>query len=118
MSIDKVTKLGTINISLEAISDIAASAALSCYGVVGLSPKSTIIEEMSRILKQQEFSKAILVRKRKDGFIVDLYLIVAYGVKITEIVNEVQKKVKYDLEQKFDVKFLAVNVYVQSVKTT
>jgi uncharacterized alkaline shock family protein YloU len=117
MSIDKVNQHGTIHISLDAISDIASAAALSCYGVVGLAPKSTIIEEMSRILKQPEFSKAIVVRKKKDQYIVDLYLIVAYGVKVTEIVGEVQKKVKYDLELKFSMKFAAVNVYVQSLKT-
>jgi uncharacterized alkaline shock family protein YloU len=36
---------------------------------------------------------------------------------VTEIVGEVQKKVKYDLELKFSMKFAAVNVYVQSLKT-
>jgi uncharacterized alkaline shock family protein YloU len=38
-------------------------------------------------------------------------------VKMTEIITEVQKKVKYDLEKKFIVKFKAVNVYIQSIKT-
>jgi uncharacterized alkaline shock family protein YloU len=117
MSIDKVNQHGTIHISLDALSDIASAAALSCYGVVGLAPKSTLIEDMSKILKQPEFSKAIFVRKNKELYSVDLYLIVAYGVKVTEIVNEVQKKVKYDLETKFSMKFAAVNVYVQSLKS-
>ena len=43
-------------------------------------------------------------------------IIVGYGVKISEIVYEVQKKVKYVLEKTLDIDIEAVNVYVQSIR--
>ena len=46
----------------------------------------------------------------------DLYIVVSHGVKISEVVNEVQKKVKYVLEKTLEIEFDAVNIYVQGVK--
>ena len=45
-----------------------------------------------------------------------VYIIVGYGVKISEVVYEVQKKVKYVLETTLDVDIEAVNVFVQSIR--
>ena len=54
--------------------------------------------------------------KRKHGIEIDMYIIVSYGVRITEVVSEVQKKVKYVLEKTLNMKFNYINVYVQNVK--
>jgi uncharacterized alkaline shock family protein YloU len=40
----------------------------------------------------------------------------AYGVKITEVVSEVQKKVRYVLQKSLDLNFSAINVYVAGTK--
>ena len=117
MSISKKTPLGQINISSEAIGQLAASAALSSYGVIGIAEKTLLREPSTTPLKAKDYNKGVFISQQKDTFVVDLYLICAYGVKMTEIINEVQKKVKYDLEKKFTVKFKAVNVYIQSIKT-
>lgn len=116
MAIQEKTTHGKIAISLDAIATVAASAALDCYGVVGLTSKSSLAENIDEILKKEYFSKGVSARKTKSGFAVDLYVVLVYGVKITEIVAEVQKQVKYVLEKTFDMRFSAINVYVQSVK--
>ena len=117
MNISKKTPLGQINISPEAIGQLAASAALSSYGVIGIAEKTLLREPSLTPLKVKDYNKGVFISKSKDAFVVDLYLICAYGVKMTEIITEVQKKVKYDLEKKFTVRFMAVNVYIQSIKT-
>jgi uncharacterized alkaline shock family protein YloU len=117
MSISKKTPLGQINISSEAIRQLAAAAALSSYGVIGIAEKTLLREPSLQPLKVKDYNKGVFISKNKDAFVVDLYLICAYGVKMTEIIIEVQKKVKYDLEKKFSVRFKAVNVYIQSIKT-
>jgi uncharacterized alkaline shock family protein YloU len=117
MRISKKTPLGQINISANAIGQLAASAALSSYGVIGIAEKTLLREPSLKPLKAKDYNKGVFISKRKDAFVVDLYLICAYGVKMTEIITEVQKKVKYDLEKKFTVQFKAVNVYIQSIKT-
>ncbi len=116
MVIDKQTPFGGINISMDAIASVAGSAALECYGVVGMSSKNSIRENINELLKKDNFAKGILARKTRESYEVDIFIVVAYGLKITEIVAEVQKKVKYVLEKTFDIKFKAINVYVQGVK--
>jgi len=117
MVIEKKSKYGGINISLEAIASVAGSAALECYGVVGLASKNTLRENIADLLKEDAYHKGVFAKKDKDDYTIELYIIVAYGVKITEIVSEVQKRVKYVLEKTFDIKFKAVNVFVQGLKT-
>jgi len=116
MAIDKKTNYGNISISLDAVATVAASAALDCYGVVGLTSKNSLAGNIHDILRKESFTEGIVARKTKAGYAVDIFLVVVYGVKITEIVAEVQKQVKYVLEKTFDMRFYAINVYVQSVK--
>lgn len=113
MDIDKKTQYGTINITLDAVAAVAGNAATECYGVVGMSSRRSLNE----LLKKENFSKGVYVRKNAKGLIeVDIYIIVLYGLRITEIISGVQKTVKYSLEKAFNVKLAAVNVYVQGIK--
>ena len=116
MTLDKQTPYGGINISMEAIGAVAGSSAVECYGVVGMSSKNSTTENSYEVLKKENFYKGVIPRKSKDGYEVDLYIVVAFGVKITEVIVEVQKKVKYVLETTFDIKFKSINVYVQGIK--
>lgn len=114
MDIDKKTQYGGINISMQAIGNVAGNAAAECYGVIGLAKKSSSLIE--NLLNKKEYYKGVVPKKIKYGYAVDLYIVVAYGLKITEIVTEVQKKVKFVLEKTFGLKFRAVNVYVQGLQ--
>jgi uncharacterized alkaline shock family protein YloU len=117
MVIDKTTPYGGINITMEAIASVAGDAASECYGVVGLASKNSLRENINELLKRDDFIKGVYCRrKKKDQYEVDVYIIVAYGVKITEVLSEVQKKVTYVLEKTFPIKFQHVNVFVQDIK--
>jgi hypothetical protein len=62
--------------------------------------------EYQRTFKKRRLrQRHLLPRKKKSGYEVDVYLVVAYGVKITEVVSEVQKKVQYVLEKTFQIPF-------------
>lgn len=60
--------------------------------------------------------KELSLKMAETGIILNVYIIVGYGVKISEVVYEVQKKVKYVLETTLDIDIEAVNVFVQSVR--
>ena len=83
MTLDKQTPYGGINISMEAIGAVAGSSAVECYGVVGMSSKNSTTENSYEVLKKENFYKGVIPRKSKDGYEVDLYIVVAFGVKIT-----------------------------------
>ncbi|NLI94382.1 MAG: Asp23/Gls24 family envelope stress response protein [Erysipelotrichaceae bacterium] len=114
MVINQETPNGKIKITIDAIATVAAETALGCYGVVGLTHKESGHE--IDLLEKEDYAKGVFVRNTSNGYVVDIYIILAYGVKITEIAAEVQKRVKYVLEKTFDIRFYATNVYVHGIK--
>ncbi|HCU81903.1 MAG TPA: Asp23/Gls24 family envelope stress response protein, partial [Enterococcus sp.] len=50
------------------------------------------------------------------GIAVDVYTIISYGTKISEVSRNVQEKVKYNLETLLGVTANSVNVFVQGVR--
>ena len=108
--IKKTTDLGNIDISTDVIATICGGAATECYGVVGMASQK-MMDGFYDLLGKDNYSKGIVVEEGQTGSI-----IVGYGVKISEIVYEVQKKVKYVLEKTLDIDIEAVNVYVQSIR--
>jgi len=116
MPIERNTKLGNINISEEAIATLAGGIVAECYGVVGMASQKILKDGLAELLKKDNYSKGIIVRTVEDKYELDLFIVISFGVKISEVVSEVQKKVKYELEKSLDLTFSAVNVYVQGIK--
>ncbi|MDF9825021.1 putative alkaline shock family protein YloU [Breznakia sp. PF5-3] len=116
MSITKNTKYGDINISKEAITTLAGGIVSESYGVVGMASQKFLKDGWAELLRKENFSKGVVVKEKDGALELDLYIIVSHGVKISEVVLEVQKKVKYMMEKTLDVDFETVNVFVQGIK--
>jgi uncharacterized alkaline shock family protein YloU len=118
MSIEIKTNYGHIEISNETIAQICGGAAVDCYGIVGMASKKQIKDGLSEILRRENYSKGVIIRQEDDQIHIDLYIIVGYGTKISEVAHNVQAKVKYVLEQTLGVRADSVNIFVQSVRVT
>ena len=116
MNIDQKTPYGGIGISLEAIASVAGKAASECYGVVGMTSQKMFKDGFNELLKRENYSKGVIIKNKDNGIEVDLYVVIGYGVKVTEVINEIQKRVKYTLEKALELDVLSVNVYVQGIK--
>lgn len=117
MSLERKNQLGQLNISKQVIATIAGSAATECYGVVGMASQNPIKDGIAEVLKKENFAKGISVEEHANNEIsIDMYIVVAYGIKINEIALEVQKKVRYVLESSLDSKIKSVNVFVQDIR--
>ncbi|WP_096154676.1 MULTISPECIES: Asp23/Gls24 family envelope stress response protein [Bacillus] len=118
MSIELKTSYGQIDISNDVIATIAGGAAVDCYGIVGMASKSQIKDGLSEILRKENFTKGVIVRQEEDHLHIDMYIIVSYGTKISEIAHNVQTKVKYTLNQTLGLSVDSLNIYVQGVRVT
>lgn len=116
MNIGKTNKIGKIQFSLQAVADLAGLTVSSVYGVVGLVDKKNFANPLKEFLKKEDFSDGVSVKTIKGGYDVSLYVVLSKGVKIAEVVYEIQKQVSYVLEKNFGVPFKVVNVYVQGLK--
>ena len=116
MSIERVTSYGSINISQEAIATLAGGVVSECYGVVGMASQKVLKDGWAELLKKENYSRGVVVKRTGAGMELDLYIIIGFGDKVSEVVSEVQKKVKYVLEKTLEQDLAAVNVYVQGVR--
>lgn len=116
MSIEIKTKYGQIDISTDVIATIAGGAAVDCYGIVGMASKNQLKDGLTDILRKENFTRGVIVRKGEDEVHIDMYIIVSYGTKISEVAHNVQTKVKYTLDQTVGLAVDSVNIYVQGVK--
>ena len=118
MSIELTTTYGQIDISNEVIATIAGGAAVDCYGIVGMASKNQIKDGLTDILRKDNFTRGVIVRQEEDHVHIDMYIIVSYGTKISEIAHNVQSKVKYTLDKTVGLAVDTVNIFVQGVRVT
>lgn len=118
MSVELKTKYGQIDISTDVVATIAGGAAVDCYGIVGMASKKQFKDGISEILRKENFSKGVVVRQEQDEVYIDMYIIVSYGTKISEVAHNVQSKVKYTLDQTVGLTVDSVNIYVQGVRVS
>lgn len=118
MSIELKTNYGQIDISNDVIAQVAGGAAVDCYGIVGMASKNQIKDGLSEILRRENFSKGVIVRQEEDELHIDMYIIVSYGTKISEIAHNVQTKVKYTLNSMLGISVDSINIFIQGVRVT
>ena len=110
------THMGSILVDSNVIANYAGSVAMECYGVVGMASQKLFQDGIAELLKKENYAKGVVVRQGEQNLVLDLFIVVSFGVRISEVVSEVQKKVKYSLEKALDVEFEAINVFVQGVR--
>ncbi|MGI6429542.1 MAG: Asp23/Gls24 family envelope stress response protein [Syntrophomonadaceae bacterium] len=94
---------------------IAGLATIDCYGLVGMVAQD-IQSGFWSILGVDSIRKGVSVRSSEQGLIVDVHVIVGYGIKIREVAHNVMQKVAYVLEHNAGIKIAQVNVNVKGVK--
>lgn len=116
MAVTINTKYGTIDISNDVISTIVGGAATDIYGVVGMASKNQIRDGVNEILRRENYARGVVVKQDQGEVMVDVYIVVGYGVKISEVARNVKSKVKFNLETMLGLKAKEVNIFVQAVK--
>lgn len=106
--------LGRIFILPQAIKTVARYAALQSYGVISLAP-ANMAETICRILKKDQ-NYGILVIMDDDGLIIDLNLIIEYGLRVKTVTDLVAESVKFNLEKSMGIPVKRVDVHVRGLR--
>ncbi|MFC5532354.1 Asp23/Gls24 family envelope stress response protein [Cohnella yongneupensis] len=116
MPMQLASENGKIDVADQVIAVIAGSAALDCYGLVGMSSRKSLKDGIAELLGRENLSRGVEVRHEGEHVHLDLYVIVSYGTKISEVAHNIQSKVKYVLEEVVGLKVDFVNINVQGVR--
>ena len=115
MTLEISNDYGKIDISNEVIASVVGGKAVESYGIVGMASRQQVRDGIAEILGHDNYAKGIKVREENGTIDVDMYIIVSYGVKISEVASNLQSTVKYTLE-KLNVKVNSINIFVQGVR--
>lgn len=118
MSIEVKNEYGKIDITNDVIAQIVGEAAIECYGIVGMASRHQIRDGLTDILRQENFSRGVIVRNIGEATHIDMYVIIGYGTKISEVAYQVQSKVKYTLKKTVGLNVESINIFVQGVRVT
>jgi uncharacterized alkaline shock family protein YloU len=112
----KPTLPGRITMSPRAIATIASRAALQSYGVVGMASKN-IVDGIARALARDP-RHGISVKVVEDQIIIDVYVVVEYGTRISSVATSVANSVHYQVERALGIPVAAVDVHVQDLRVS
>ncbi len=107
--------LGEVTVSNSVVAQIAGEAASQCYGVVGMASRSKK-DGIVSLLMPDTMTKGISVSVVDGGIVVELHIIVEYGVNINTICKSIVNRVRYTIEQAVGLKVTRADVKVEGVR--
>jgi uncharacterized alkaline shock family protein YloU len=106
--------LGRIEVFPGVVAAIASHAALGCYGVMAMSARG-LRDGVAELLRRETAHRGVEVREVDGGLAIDVYVVVQYGTRITEVAHNLQGAVRFEVERTVGVPVSEVNVFVQGV---
>lgn len=110
------TRLGKIILSEVYLSKLIGHEVTSCFGVVGMAPRSGTQRISSKFLKEKPVDTGIKVIGNNDSITVELHIVVIYGMNINAIAASITEKVKYVVYETTGINVEKVIVKVDGIK--
>jgi uncharacterized alkaline shock family protein YloU len=111
------SRLGKIEVSAQAIAHVAGRAAAQCYGVVGIASRGSSLVGVE-MLPPLRYGRGIDVRFVQDHVAIEVYVVLEYGLRISEVARNLIKEVKYAVESALGLHVVEVNVNVQGLRVS
>lgn len=109
------THMGNIVVNNEVIAQYAGSVAVECFGIVGMAGVS-VKDGLVRLLKVDSLTRGINVSLNSNKLILDFHVIVAYGVSIIAVADNLVSNVKYKVEEFTGIEIEKINIFVEGVR--
>ena len=115
------TDLGEISVTEETIRSIVSLNLVDVKGVV--ANRRSIIKEITDMLRGdtseneiEEASRTIKVEIKDNKPLINLYIIIKYGVRIPDIAWDIQNRVKENLMKKLGININEIDIHVQGIQ--
>ena len=110
------TDMGIITVSTDVIAKYAGTVAVECFGIVGMAAVN-VKDGLVRLLKKDSLTHGIQVSISDENEItINFHVIVAYGVSISAVTDNLISNVKYKVEEFSGMKVDKINIYIEGVR--
>ena len=106
---------GRVEVFPSAVAAIAGHAAMGCYGITGMAARG-LRDGVAELLRRESVDRGVEVVEVEGGLAIDIFVIVQYGIRITEVAHNLQETVRFEVERAVNVPVVEVNVNVQGVR--
>ncbi len=107
------THMGNITIDKEVIAQYAGIVATECFGIVGMGITA---KDVVMLLRRDNLTKGIAVTVNNNRLTLDFHVIVAYGVSILAVSDNLVDNVKYKVEEFTGMEIEKINIFVEGVR--
>ena len=109
------TGMGEITINTDVIATYAGSVAVECFGNVGMAAVN-MKDGLVKLLKKDSLKHGINVTLNENKISLDFHVIVAYGVSIRAVSDNLIANVKYKVEAFTGIEVENINILVEGVR--
>ena len=109
------TGMGEITINTDVIATYAGSVAVECFGIVGMAAVN-MKDGLVKLLKKDSLKNGINVTLNENKISLDFHVIVAYGVSIRAVSDNLIANVKYKVEAFTGIEVENINILVEGVR--
>ncbi|MGN1084681.1 MAG: Asp23/Gls24 family envelope stress response protein [Lachnospiraceae bacterium] len=109
------TNLGDVMIENEVIAKYAGSAAVECFGVVGMAAVN-VKDGFAKLLRRESLGRGVNISVTDNKITIDFHIIVAYGVSISAVADNLVSNVRYKIEEFSGLSVEKINIYVEGVR--
>ncbi|MBR2407750.1 MAG: Asp23/Gls24 family envelope stress response protein [Lachnospiraceae bacterium] len=109
------TEMGNVVIENEVLAKYAGSAAVECFGVVGMAAVN-VKDGIAKLLRRESLNRGVNISVEDNKITVDFHIIVAYGVSISAVADNLVSNVRYKIEEFSGLPVEKINIYVEGVR--
>ena len=109
------TQMGAVMIDPEVIARYAGSVAVECFGIVGMAMVN-MKDGLVKLVKGDNLTRGVNVKINDNRITLSFHVIVAYGVSISAVADNLINNVKYKVEEFTGMEIHEINIYVEGVR--
>ena len=109
------TRMGTITIDHEVIARYAGSVAVECFGIVGMASVNAK-DGLVKLLRKDSITHGIRVEVADNKILLSFHVIVAYGVNILAVKDNLIDNVRYEVESITGLSIGQISIFVEGVR--
>lgn len=116
MKIEIDNQNGGVVIESEVVAQYAGLSAIECFGIVGMATVN-MKDGLVKLLRGDSVSKGVnVVVGENNSISIDFHIIVAYGVCISTVAENLMSTVRYKVEEFTGMQVDKINVIVEGVR--
>ena len=109
------TNLGEVIIDPDVIATYAGSVAVECFGIVGMAAVN-MKDGLVKLLRRDSLKHGINVKIENNKISLDFHVLIAYGISINTIAENLISNVRYSVEEFTGMQIESIKIIVEGLR--